>query len=414
MTDLLIRPQGYSDDKLFDLKAGNRPRTNKVPMVILNATTLNTGRNWQFTAVNFGEQESGDSEYNKNNLLKATRYDDSMFNRKELHKYKKIPLSIAVAASACVPGIFSPLALTKLYPEVTPLLVDGGVHDNQGISAIIYEGCTDLIISDASGQMDFKPTPGGAFLNVLSRTNSVLMDRVRNHGIRSTAILNRAGIIDKVKIFHLKQDLDIRILKPGHVKFAEEASKSMTEYGILKKIQEYLAHIRTDLDSFTDLEAYSLMFSGYKICSSTIPSTDASFNWKFLCVEDYMGGKPGNRDYDKQLNISKFRLGRAFRLMPHLIPLGILNLSISILPWILILFLIPSQYYTGTSLGIFTLVIVAVVIIKLLGVKFVSESLTFRVTDMILTVLTAPFLSILFSLHILTINPFYLRRGRAN
>ena len=150
LCDLRIQPP--DGPAQFHPRKHNLRRRAKVPMLILNATTLNTGRNWQFTAVDMGERapSAEESELGTELFLPAFRFDAT---RLPAEKYRRVPLSIAVAASACVPAIFHPLALTDLYPGVTPELVDGGVYDNQGLSAVLYEKCTDVILSDGSGQL---------------------------------------------------------------------------------------------------------------------------------------------------------------------------------------------------------------------------------------------------------------------
>jgi predicted acylesterase/phospholipase RssA len=74
----------------------------------------------------------------------------------------KMRLGYAVAASACVPGIFEPLPIVNLDERLPPdserkirpivRLVDGGVHDNQGTASLLEQGCSVLLVSDASGQ----------------------------------------------------------------------------------------------------------------------------------------------------------------------------------------------------------------------------------------------------------------------
>ena len=53
LNDLFIHPQG--EPATFRPKYHNWRRCAKVPMLVLNATTLNTGHNWQFTASWMGE-----------------------------------------------------------------------------------------------------------------------------------------------------------------------------------------------------------------------------------------------------------------------------------------------------------------------------------------------------------------------
>lgn len=125
LNELKIIPCNEAND--FSPKDCNWQRTAKVPILILNATTLNTGHNWQFTASWMGEPPAGiDSEIDANDRLRRMYYEDAP------DELQNIRLGDAVAASSCVPGAFAPLALSGLYPDRTVRLVDGGVHDNQG------------------------------------------------------------------------------------------------------------------------------------------------------------------------------------------------------------------------------------------------------------------------------------------
>ena len=54
--------------------------------------------------------------------------------------HQKMRLGYAVGSSACVPGVFTPLRLKNLYPDRDVLLVDGGVHDNQGTASLLEQG----------------------------------------------------------------------------------------------------------------------------------------------------------------------------------------------------------------------------------------------------------------------------------
>lgn len=130
LNELKIQPKGETAP--FLPKDHNWRRNAKVPILILNATTLNTGHNWQFTATWMGEPPSGvDSEVDGNDRLRRMYYEDAP------SQHRKVRLGHAVAASACVPGLFEPLALAKLYPNKVVRLVDGGVHDNQGIVGLL-------------------------------------------------------------------------------------------------------------------------------------------------------------------------------------------------------------------------------------------------------------------------------------
>jgi predicted acylesterase/phospholipase RssA len=258
--------------------AGNRPftprrdnwrRRNKVPMLVLNATSLNTGHNWQFTTSFMGESPFAvDEEIDGNWRFRRLYYSNAP------EGLTKVPLGMAVGASACVPGLFEPIALpnlypknTKDYPEMTVRLVDGGVHDNQGLVSLLEQSCSVLVCSDASGQMTSDADPSRGILGPLLRTNSALMERVRQAQFDDLKARKRSGLLKGLMILHAKKDF---VVEPIDWKTCEEPvdqplrrGAELLPYGVTKEMQEMLAAVRTDLDSFSDIEAYALMTSGY-------------------------------------------------------------------------------------------------------------------------------------------------------
>jgi predicted acylesterase/phospholipase RssA len=260
MTQLLIEPAG--ERAPFKPKFSNWRRRAKVPVLLLNATSLNSGHNWQFTGRWMGEPPGAfDAEVDMNERYRRLWYEQAP--TPELRGYR---LGNAVAASACVPGLFEPLVLKGLYPGRTVRLVDGGVHDNQGVEGLLDEGCTLILCSDASGQMEDVRRPADNVLAVPLRSNSILMDRVRE-----TEYENLRGRVENRSLqglffIHLKKDLEVAPLdwiRCQDPTLPPAVSTSTTPYGIDKTLQRQLAAIRTDLDSFTEVEAYSLMLSGY-------------------------------------------------------------------------------------------------------------------------------------------------------
>ena len=134
MLGLLIDPEG----KAFNPKFSNWRRRAKVPVILLNSTSLNSGHTWHFTARWMGEAPGlVGQEVDVNERYRRLYYEQAP--TPDLQKYR---LGHAVAASACVPGLFDPLVLTGLYPGRTVRLVDGGVQDNQGAGTLLDEGCT--------------------------------------------------------------------------------------------------------------------------------------------------------------------------------------------------------------------------------------------------------------------------------
>jgi sensor histidine kinase YesM len=100
----------------------------------------------------------------------------------------------------------------------------------------------------------------------------------------------------------------------------------LTTYGIHKKLQERIAAIRTDLDSFSDSEAYALMTSGYLMTatefSNAIPDIaepgQAPLRWRFLTVATDMKEADETSKLMKILGVSSCRLLKVWKLVPAL------------------------------------------------------------------------------------------------
>jgi predicted acylesterase/phospholipase RssA len=122
-----------------------------------------------------------------------------------LHQYR---FGHAVAASSCVPGLFTPIVINELYPDRTVRLVDGGVHDNQGTRALLDQDCDSVVVSDASGQMDAERNPAHSELGVVSRTNSVLQARVRISQHQELQARNRFGLLRRCTFLHLRKRIE--------------------------------------------------------------------------------------------------------------------------------------------------------------------------------------------------------------
>jgi predicted acylesterase/phospholipase RssA len=320
LNELMIIPPGELDT--FRPKDHNWRRAAKVPILVLNATSLNTGHNWQFTASWMGEPPAGiDSEVDANFRLRRMYYEQAPA------PHNRMRLGYAVAASACVPGIFEPLPLVNLYErlpaesdrKVRPIvrLVDGGVYDNQGISALLEQGCSVLLVSDASGQMDHEDSPSSGLFGVPLRANSILQSRVRVSQYEDLESRRRAGTIKGLMFVHLKKDLDTSPVDWIGCQDPSEPSpiRALTSYGIQKGIQRRLAAIRTDLDSFTDVEAFSLMTSAYLATETALKNSILGFKvdqaprsaWAFLAIapllEQPSALSPEAHWLDRQLRI---------------------------------------------------------------------------------------------------------------
>jgi predicted acylesterase/phospholipase RssA len=339
LNDLYIEPKG--EGELFSPKYDNWRRSAKVPILILNATSLNTGHNWQFTASWMGEPPSGiDTAIDANYRLRRMYYEDAPA------PHDRIRLGHAVAASACVPGLFEPIVLPKLYERQTDpntdkkaiavRLVDGGVHDNQGIMSLLEQDCNAVVVSDASGQMDSDDNPSKGVIGVPLRSNSILMARVREAEYRELDARRKSGVLRNLMFIHLKKDLAADPVDwigcDESSQFGRQrlsgAEKDHTDYGILKDVQQNLAAIRTDLDSFCDTEAFALMTSGYRMAEFELKKQFANFpmstedlpDWQFLAVEKAMADRPQSK---RLLKLVKVGSQRAFKVWKLSTPLKI-------------------------------------------------------------------------------------------
>jgi len=249
----------------FNPTKHNWLRADKVPALILNATTVNTGHAWQFTPTWMGESPW------------STHPAADSVPRLHWHYYEPgknwyIQLARAVSASACVPGLFEPLCIEDAYDGVKVQLVDGGVHDNQGTTALLAQNCNLLIVSDAAGQLmlEKEPKPGLTGLGSYAvRSMDTLMERVRLANYADLAARVRTKLLRGMMFLHMKDGLDADVIR---VHFSQEAydlrRAPLSPLGVRKDFQQALAELRTDLDDFSADESNALMACGYRMAAS--------------------------------------------------------------------------------------------------------------------------------------------------
>jgi predicted acylesterase/phospholipase RssA len=239
-------------------------RHDKVPVLILNATTVNTGHGWQFTPTWMGE-----SPWAIHSAADSVPRLQWFWYQPDAGWY--VSLGRAVAASASVPGVFSPLNLQAPYkdPELQVQLVDGGVYDNQGTVSLLASNCNVLLVSDAAGQLllELQPATGlGGLGKYAVRSMDTLMERIRqaNYGDLSARLMS--GLLRGLMFVHMKAGLDA---DPIQLDFPTEAytirRSGLSPSGVRKEFQQALAELRTDLDAFSADESESLMALGYQM-----------------------------------------------------------------------------------------------------------------------------------------------------
>jgi len=245
-----------------------------------------------------------------------------------------------------VPGLFPALKLPKLY-ERHPVvrLVDGDVHDNQGMAALLDQDCSVILVSDASGQMRSAENPPGGVFGGPARANSVLQARVRLAQYRELDARKSSGALRGLMWIHLREELE-----PNAVDWTdcldrfshedeglpEKEAGPLTGYGMHREIQDALARLRTDLDSFSETEAHALMCSAYLMTRLALAQDDSPFSkhagqqaaWRFLKVEPHLKSPEGFRaGVPRALRVGERLPFKVWRLSPVLATLSTIVLS---------------------------------------------------------------------------------------
>ncbi|MGJ0515010.1 MAG: patatin-like phospholipase family protein [Methylomicrobium sp.] len=434
LRELKIHPPGEPED--FHPKTGNASRRAKVPILNINAAVLNNGQDWQFTAQSMGEP-LGDEDVQQ---LPETVTPADIYRRAPSYwdlapHQQNFELGHAVGASACVPGLFPPLAVSGLYQDkddnIRIQLVDGGVYDNQGIEALLWAGCTHFIVSDASLQLAVEDEPRTDTLPVLLRAaNCVTPDRLRSETFDN--LFDTFGR-DKTAFMHLRKDLEVRkipwIDQDGNPAKGKDTSipPKTEDFGIASTVQELLSKVRTDLDAFTEVEAYSMMLDGYRMSAPELNTfrhrngfgaaqAQSTAQWSFLSIAPKI--EAPSEDYRNQLKVSGLRFGKAMMLIPALsalISLLILLLLVILWPYLKLLLEIRIP------LSAIAVLIAVVVAYKYLmkwermfehvkPLRLAVDAVKRIVLNVAPALLLMPFIWI----HLRLINPLYLWRGRVD
>ena len=338
MQELKIYPKGGSTN--FYPLTDNNSRKAKVPILVLNATSLNSGRNWQFTAQTMGEPPVlGINKFDKKPIRLRRADGDGYGNMVNTPiNQQQFSLGHAVAASACVPILFDPLAISNLYynredkESIRVQLVDGGVFDNQGTDGLLQYDCTCFVISDAAGQMGTENNPAVDAIPVALRVGSILQDRVRTESLLHLTATNT----NNVAFISLREGLGIQQIgwfDKNNIQAPDILiPPSSQDFGVDPRVQDSLSKMRTDLDAFTEVEAYSLMLDVYLMskmeldnykktvnCSDIQNSVSRFSNkdWAFLGIEKWM--REPTEEYLKQLKVAQLTFGKALMLLPWLL-----------------------------------------------------------------------------------------------
>jgi len=385
MSDLFIKPKDKPQG--FDISRDNWTRRNKIPQLVLNATSVNTGHNWQFTASWMGEPPGNiQADIDVKPRLRRMYYSEAPDG------YKKFRLGYAVGASSCVPVMFHPMPLHGLYPEIDLQLIDGGLHDNQGIAALIEQECKNMIISDASGQLPTNTIATNNEAAVFYRADNILQERLRELQFMDIKERNYTTQINMLMTVHLKNDLQENPISwkyctdpPRSIVYANTCTDNtdLTKYGVLHNVQTMLSEIRTDLDSFHDVEAQALMYSGYtqihyEYSRLQDNARHDAADWNFMKIKDYVTLPAKANEVSKPLSTGK---KLAFKVVDLSLPVRILAIVLGIAAAAGLLYL-GFTFWDETLLTLKVKILVYTFIGLLLGLvsKFVAALFSYKTT----------------------------------
>ena len=178
------------------------------PVIAIGSTNIQTSRPFTFS--------------------KAEMFDSTYDNMKPPVQFKNdnFPVATAVMASSCVPFAFTPVTIPgKYYADITdkdrvnPVLVDGGVYDNQGIHKLTHRDsrfeCEIVITSDAGAGAPFKKSFNNAIV-LLIRCMDVFMSRIKKFQMEED--LYRNTDYANKQIAYLSLGWDIENCIPGFIK----------------------------------------------------------------------------------------------------------------------------------------------------------------------------------------------------
>lgn len=300
MKDLLIIPHDWKDkNSPFRPRFNNWSRKNKVPILVINATNLNSGHNWQFQATKMGEPDyMSHMEIDKNDRFEWIRYSEENLK----NEFKNYQIGQAVASSSAVPVLFTPIVIKDLYQGYKLSISDGGVYDNQGFSGLLSEECDFIICSDAAKQMDNKKSSSTNAWGVNLRSIDIEMDRNRELVFEDMKKKDERGILKDFFFTHLKHDFTSHVVKQ------EGLGKISLSY--YDKFQKSISEIRTDLDRFSLTEANALMYNGYLLFEKEYSKNqcEQKHMWSFLEIK-----KDIENESEKLLNDLEFAKKRFFR-----------------------------------------------------------------------------------------------------
>ncbi len=259
-----------------------------------------------------------------------------VMSKKIEDNWRDLTLGEAVGASACFPPVFPPFLLMGIYDDmhVTRLgLSDGGVYDNVGLSALLNEQCTHIIVSDTSGLFDIQQQSASGRITMSGRIASIQMDDVaslQRNGLRVRRRFTSAVSTltePSPAIEEVRRTIGLEGLAFFHIASPDIEGPGIQPPGDTNLI----AALRTDLDGFGDIEIAALVNRGYDMADRYIrthfadtPYVDPDLWHPATSEPKPMTNIPVER-IDKVLKAGKARFFRSIMLLE---PISLIYLTI--------------------------------------------------------------------------------------
>ncbi|HUP63026.1 MAG TPA: patatin-like phospholipase family protein [Thermoanaerobaculia bacterium] len=270
----------YGKLKLKDIAA--------LPLVMLNATTLNFGHHVVFSNM---EPDTSYAGLLSDLMRRTTARSALLRSRPSISMPRATTIARAVAASSAFPGAFAPLRFTRVFDRVVgffrkPLwgesvssgelsVIDGGVFDNQG-THLIGHLCHHLIISDGAGALQEQRRPSTWQIwppgkGIIFRAQDIIYERLRDLGYAhleerrafSETLLRCAGAETMREMERERQGPYLRSYSYVELMPPKRFAWIDGEQRLPEELLPLVAAIRTDLDRFSKIEISALMFHGY-------------------------------------------------------------------------------------------------------------------------------------------------------
>lgn len=247
------------------------------PVLIINATNLQSIRAWRFTKFGMGDSRVGHATW----------------------RTKALKLSVCVGASAAFPPVFPPVRIVRgdytfaapIYQE-SPLseyplipLSDGGVYDNSGLEALtksvkvpgydeLIEPAELLVVSDGGAPANYEFDASG----IPALSDAVLLYRVDGISRQQVSALRTRSLMTEFMKGNMRgilAGLASSVRNMPADKYRQYCETVNLTCQMPEDLLLPLRRLRTSLDRFNRIETEALMYHAYSL-------TDA-FAW---CYRD--------------------------------------------------------------------------------------------------------------------------------